>query len=377
MTTNEKAVDLARALIRMPTVNPPGDERDCARFLGTLLERAGFTVDYYEFAERRTSLVARCGCGDGRPVICFTGHIDTVPLGSIPWQVDPHGGEIRDGRLYGRGASDMKSGVAAFVAAAIALADILRKGPGVVLVITAGEETGCQGAYHLVEREDVLGKMGAVVVGEPTSNYPLVAHKGALWLKAVTRGVATHGSMPEAGVNAIYRAARMVGKLSNFSFNQSPHEILGVPTLNVGTIVGGKNINSVPDFAEIGIDIRTTPGMDGTALEEWLGGYLAPEIDDLTTVAKLEPVLTESTNPWIRSIFDTVASVTRERPEASGASYFTDACAFRSADKAVPIVILGPGEPQMAHQTDEYCKISRIRQAVDIYSAVMQQWQGI
>lgn len=359
----------------MRTVNPPGDEKDCALYLGHLLEQAGFMVDYYEFAERRTSLVARCGNNDGKPVICFTGHIDTVPLGSTQWRFDPFGGEIDDGRLYGRGASDMKGGVAAFVTAAMELADILYDGPGIVLVITAGEESGCQGAYNLVERDGGLGQIGAVIVGEPTSNYPVIAHKGALWLKAITKGVSTHGSMPEAGINAIYRAARVIEKLSAFSFNNAPHELLGLPTLNVGTLVGGKSINSVPDFAEIGIDIRTIPGVDSTVLKDWLASYLAPEVDDLVTLAKLEPVLTDSTHPWVKTVCDTIGSITHERTEARGASYFTDGCAFRSASRTTPIVVLGPGEPAMAHQTDEYCDLERIQQAVEIYSAIMRRWQ--
>jgi hypothetical protein len=100
------------------------------------------------------------------------------------------------------------------------------------------------------------GQAGALVVAEPTTNRPLCGHKGALWLKATTRGVTAHGSMPDKGVNAIYAAARAVGRLEAFDFNVARHPVMGAPTLNVGTLHGGLNLNSVPDRAEIGIDIR-------------------------------------------------------------------------------------------------------------------------
>ncbi|MFQ5764853.1 MAG: M20 family metallopeptidase, partial [Rhodospirillales bacterium] len=248
MTGPRSALELTRELIRFDTVNPPGNERPCAEHLGRMLEDAGFSVTYHDFAEGRTSLVARAGGGD-KPPLCFTGHIDTVPLGAMPWSKDPFAADVEGDRLYGRGSSDMKSGVAAFVFAMVELMPQLADGPGVVLVITAGEETGCEGAFQLAGLGDVLGRAGAIVVAEPSANYPFVGHKGALWLKARSRGVTAHGSMPERGINAIYKAARAITRLEDFDFNVARHEVLGKPTLNVGTVEGGMNINSVPDQA--------------------------------------------------------------------------------------------------------------------------------
>ncbi|MBE0616463.1 MAG: M20/M25/M40 family metallo-hydrolase, partial [Proteobacteria bacterium] len=200
------AVELTRDLIRFNTVNPPGNERPCAEYLGGLLAASGFAVAYHEFAPNRTSLVARLGGTPGTPPLCLAGHLDTVPLGAAPWSVDPFSGELRDGRVHGRGASDMKSGVAAVVRAALELAPRLPGSPGLLLALVSGEETGCEGAYHLAGLSEVLGRAGALVVAEPTDNYPLVGHKGALWLRGTTRGVTAHGSMPERGVNAVYKA---------------------------------------------------------------------------------------------------------------------------------------------------------------------------
>ena len=200
-----------------------------------------------------------------------------MPLGAQPWSVDPLAAEIKDGKLYGRGSSDMKSGVTAFVTAGVALAGKLANTPGVVMYITAGEETDCTGAAAMA-RETSLPRVGALVVAEPTGNQPLVGHKGTLWLEAVTTGVTAHGSMPEKGVNAVHKAARAVTALQDFDFNFARHAVLGGPTLNVGTIKGGLNINSVTDRAAIGIDIRTIPGQSHAKIHDQLASYLGDDV---------------------------------------------------------------------------------------------------
>lgn len=151
-----------------------------------MLETTGFAVEYLDTGEKHTSVVTCRGNGEGK-LLCFTGHIDTVPLGTQSWHIAPFGDDIVDNRLYGHGATDMKAGVAAFVAACINLADRLAHSLGVVLVITSGEETGCEGAFNLTERANLLGEAGAMVVAEPTSNYPIVDHKGALAARILSR----------------------------------------------------------------------------------------------------------------------------------------------------------------------------------------------
>jgi succinyl-diaminopimelate desuccinylase len=270
----------------------------------------------------------------------------------------------------------MKSGVAAFVTAAAALADKLDGTPGLVLVITAGEETGCAGAFDLASRGDALGAAGAIVVAEPTSNRPFVGHKGALWLRAETRGVTAHGSMPEKGDNAIYKAARAVTKLEDFDFNVARHEVLGAPTLNVGTVEGGININSVPDRTRIGIDIRSIPSQDHARIREELGSYLGEEVR-LDTVVDVNGVWTDPGEDWMRQVFEIMSEVLGEPVTVETATYFTDASALTPAMGNPPTVILGPGEPAMAHQTDEYCLIERIDQAVAANMEIARRWCGL
>jgi len=368
-------LELTRALVAFNTINPPGNERSCAEHLGHLLEAGGFSISYHEFADTRTSLVARIGGSSDTKPLCFTGHLDVVPLGGAPWSVDPFAGEIADGKLYGRGTSDMKSGVAAFVVAAIRLARELETGPGMVLIITAGEETGCEGAYHLAGLGNVLGDAGAIVVAEPSSNLPFIGHKGALWLKAVANGLTAHGSMPELGVNAIYKAARTISQLEDFDFNVSRHPVLGKPTLNVGTVHGGMNINSVPDRAEVGIDIRTLPDQDHGDLCAHLSSYLGDDIA-VEPVVDVGSVWTDPAEDWMLDVFDVMAEILGKMPEVCTATYFTDAAALTPAYGGPPTVILGPGEAAMAHQTDEYCVVDRIDQAVNAYVEIAKRWNA-
>ena len=377
MPSNLSAIDLTRRLIEFDTINPPGNEDACARYLGALLAAAGFTVAYHSMGTGRTNLVAKRGArADAARPICFTGHLDTVPLGSAPWSVEPLGAKISGDKLYGRGSSDMKAGVASMVVAAIANRDALDSGPGVIMVFTAGEETGCDGARHLSQCNGALGEAGAIVVGEPTSNMPRVGHKGVLWLNARTVGVTAHGSMPELGTNAVYRAAHLVGKLEDFGFNVAPHATLGSPTLNVGRLDGGININSVPDRADIGIDIRTIPGLDHQGLRENIQLYLGQELHELSELLNLQPVWTEPNTGWMRAALAITACEDDVPAQPTGAPYFTDASILKHAYGDAPTLVLGPGEANMAHKTDEYCLLPRIEEAVTLYGALLRDWQA-
>jgi len=365
-------ISLTRSLLRFETVNPPGREADCARHAGRLLEDWGYRVVYQEFEPGRTSVIARAGGGDAKAPLCLTGHLDVVPLGSRAWRHDAFAGETDGDRLFGRGSSDMKAGVAAMLVAAQAFAGKLSGTPGVVLVLTASEENGCVGSRHLARLPGLMGKAGAIVVGEPSANQPWVGHKGSLKFHAAFRGVAAHGSMPELGENAIYKAVRAVAALEHFDFHAHPHPVMGAPTLNVGTIEGGAGVNLVPDAARIGVDIRTVPGMDHAALLERLKGALGDA--ELDVFSDLPAVWTEPQDAWMRRVFELCKPILGAAPEVHTATYMTDAANLRKVYGGAPTAVLGPGEPQQAHQTDEYCSMEKIRQAVAIYEALIRDW---
>ncbi len=304
-------IELSRGLIAFNTINPPGKELGCIEYLEKILRAAGLDTFVHTFAPGRANLIAKIGGSETEDPLCFTGHVDTVPLGNAKWSVDPFAAEIVDGKMYGRGSSDMKCGVAAFVAAVGGMAEELRDSNGVVLVITGGEEIGCEGATHLA-RSGKLGRAGAIVVAEPTSNAALVGHKGALWIRAVLSGVTAHGSMPHLGVNAAYKAARALMVLEKFQFNVAPHPYLGSPTLNVGTVTSGLNVNSVPDRAEIGIDIRSVPGLTHERIRDHLRAELGDDVL-LETIVDVGSVWTEPASAWIRNVYEVVGRISGER----------------------------------------------------------------
>ncbi|MGA8049430.1 MAG: M20 family metallopeptidase [Burkholderiales bacterium] len=365
-------ISLTRSLLHFDTVNPPGREADCARHAGKLLQDWGYRVEYQEFEPGRTSVIARAGGSAAKAPLCLTGHLDVVPLGSRGWTRDPFSGDTDGDRLYGRGSSDMKAGVAAMLAAAKSFAGKLGGTPGVVLVLTASEENGCIGSRHLALLPKLMGKAGAIVVGEPTANQPYVGHKGSLKLHAAFRGVSAHGSMPELGDNAIYKAARAVAALERFEFHAHPHPVMGAPTMNVGTIEGGAGVNLVPDSARIGVDIRTVPGMDHAALLARLKALMVEA--ELDVFSDLPAVWTEPNDEWMQRVFEVCKPILGAAPAVQTATYMTDAANLLKVYAGAPTVVLGPGEPQQAHQTDEYCSMERIRQSVAIYEALIRDW---
>ena len=369
------SVELTQTLIRLNTISPPGNEEAAAQVLAQYLSKAGFAIELPPGRPGRPNLIARAGDPALGTPLAFTGHLDTVPLGQAAWSVDPHGGEIKDGKIWGRGTSDMKSGVAAFVVAASELAQKLAQTAGVVLYITAGEETGSEGAFAIAAG-GIKGHAGALVVAEPTSNRPLAGHKGALWLKAVSKGVTAHGSMPDKGVNAVYRAARAITQLEGFDFNVARHPVMGAPTLNVGFVHGGLNVNSVPDRAEVGVDIRSIPGMRHDLLKAQLSAFLGDEVE-IQSIVDVESVWTDPSDPWLSRVFEIYRRTTGGEPAVETATYFTDASALTPALGGVPTVILGPGPAHMAHQTDEYCELAKIDEAVLIYRQLIADWCGI
>ena len=364
---------LTRELLRYNTINPPGMERACARRLGDLLEGAGFRLAYHEFADQRTSLIATIGGGEKRAPICFTGHIDTVPRGAARWSRDAFAGESDGDKLYGRGVTDMKSGIAAIVAAAIELAPHLRSTPGVTLVLTAGEEIGCEGARFLADQR-LLDHAGAIVVAEPTANYPYIGHKGLAWFEIETLGVTAHGSMPELGENAIVKMAKVIGALDGFHFPVEAHPVMGEPTLNVGTIHGGLNTNSVPDEARITLDTRTVPGIDHAHLEKSLAALLAPHGASVRKIVDCASLYTDPQNEWIAEVFALCTPYLGGRPTPKTITFSTDGADLKRGYGGPPAVILGPGEPTLAHQTDEWCSMDRIGQSVEIFASLMQRW---
>lgn len=348
-------VDLARELIRLDTV--AAREDDALALVAPLLEGAGFRVTTVPWLEGRSNLVATW---NGGGPLTLSGHVDTVPHGSAVWTHGALSGAIADGRLHGRGSSDMKGGVAAIVFAAIRAA---RPGTrGFTVALTAGEETGCGGAFSLRD-VSLLHPQPILVIGEATGNEVRLGHKGATWLELAARGISAHGSRPELGVNAIEALADSVVALRDLDPGER-HPYLGRRTTNVGTVGGGSQTNLVPDAAHMTVDVRPVPGAGASAVLELLSAS-----GIVTTVLDLPAVWSDPDSACTAGIVDAVQSVTGRRSEPAGVSYFTDAAALDPS--AAHSYILGPGDPDQPHSTDEWVSITLLEQSVDVYAAIL------
>ncbi|MCD4675883.1 MAG: M20 family metallopeptidase [Desulfobacula sp.] len=368
-----ESLTLLKKLISFQTINPPGNEYECAAFIGSLLENLGFQTSTYDFAPQRPTLIAKFPLSSNKTPICFTGHMDVVSLGELAWTKNPFSGEIKGDKIYGRGTSDMKAGIAAMIRMVqrlhIEASSLLEN---IMFVFTAGEETGCEGAYHVAGLDNVLGKAKALVVGEPTSNYPLIGHKGCVRFDVTTFGKAAHASMPELGDNAVYKAARVIQKLEAFDFNIPSHPLLGEPTLCIGRISGGTNINIVPNRTCMGVDIRTIPNKTHEALKKSLESVLGPDVG-VTLLEQVKSIASDPEDKWVQSVFSLMEQLLKVKIEVKTAPYFTDASALHEALGEPPTILLGPGEAGMAHKTDEFCYISKIDEAVEAYIEIVKQ----
>ncbi|MEM7209177.1 MAG: M20 family metallopeptidase [Pseudomonadota bacterium] len=370
---NFTPLELTQHLVGFNTVNPPGDEHVVMEKIGAVLEDAGFTTQIFHISETRSNLVASLdGSADGLPIV-FTGHIDVVPLGDVDWSFDPFRGETDSGRIYGRGTSDMKSGIATMMLAALRVAKEPKRKRGLVLIFTADEEVGCAGSQLLVKEPMGFDQAGAIVVGEPTGNYPLIGHKGIIWAQVETHGVSAHASMPEQGDNALSKMAKIIARIDEHGLGIPEHPILGGGTHNVGTLQSGSNPNLVPNHACMGIDIRTVAGQSNDDVLHALK-HLVGNDADVTPTVNLESVMTDHEDEWVQSCFDITEPVLGKRPKPKGATYVTDASILKPALGNPPTIILGPGEPTMAHKTDEYCDIDKLDKSIDVYHEIAHRW---
>ena len=366
-------------LVRWDTRNPPGNELPLARYLAERLRPLGIEVEVLPITEARGNLLARVRGTGARPGLVFCGHLDVVPPGSASWSRNPFGGEIDDGRLHGRGSCDMKGGVAAMIAAAASVAEAGRPLAGdLMIALTAGEEGEALGAGHFVAQGALAG-CGGLVLAEPTNLDVLAAEKGVLWVEVTARGKAAHGATPHLGVNAVAAVADLLHEATRWSLPHAPHPLLDAPTLNVGTIRGGVKTSIVPDRCTVTLDFRTVPGQNHQDLLSRVRAACnrlaaaRPGLGwEFRVVNELPPVETPVGAPLVRAAQEAAAAVTGERRPVRGAPYYTDGATLAPAF-GLPMVICGPGNPALAHQTDEWVPVDQLVQAAELYARLA--WQ--
>ncbi|MGD1153193.1 MAG: M20 family metallopeptidase [Syntrophales bacterium] len=369
-----EVVGLCQELIRIVSVNPPGDEIRIAEYVGGILSKAGLEVEIIRHSPARASLLAVLKSSRQIAPLLYSAHFDTVPLGVEKWSHEPFDAVISDGRIWGRGAADMKGGMAALIVAATELA---RSGlplrGDLILALTAGEEVDSLGATAIASRSQ-LGPVQAVIIPEPSDNDIYIAEKGALWLELSTHGKTAHGAMPELGENAVLMMVDLIRELQKLQIPFKEHPMLGGFSMSVNTIQGGMKTNVVPDNCVVTVDMRTVPGQRHEAIVEWVKGMIAelsrrnPSFRASVKVTNDRlPVEASPDEPAVRLFVDIVEELLGDRPTPKGVRYYTDATALVPAFKA-PMIICGPGDPKLAHQPNENIVIEKLVQAVKIYT---------
>ena len=373
---SQNVVSLLQQLIRIPSVNPdnaPGTEQigeeKLANFLSGWLESIGADVSLEEIQPGRPNLIARFAPLDGRPRILLGPHLDTVGVGGMT--IDPFGGETRDGKIWGRGASDTKGPMAAMLWALHEHRDALADLPVAVdFVAFMAEESGQWGSKDFAKRH---GKdYTFALVGEPTSMQVVHVTKGSLWATLRATGKAAHSSQPERGENAILKLARALDQLDHHLGKQLAtftHPVLGRSTMNVGLIRGGARPNIVPDLAEAEIDIRITPALAAAGgalklLTETIAFHELPV--EIVNPHENQPMETAADHPMIQALLATDGGT-----RLAGAPWFSDAAHLSSG--GIPSICIGPGSIDQAHTVDEFIDIAALEQGAAFFQAFISR----
>jgi succinyl-diaminopimelate desuccinylase len=365
-------VRLLQELIRIPSSDPPGGELAVARHLHDVLTGIGIESRLDEFLPGRANVVARVkGRGD-RPALVFSSHMDTLPVGVEPWSFDPFGGDLVDGEVRGRGATDMKSALAAFVAAAEELHRGATLGGDVILMFTAGESANCIGARRLVA-EGAQREIGAFLCGEPSDLDLVIVEKAILWLRATATGRVGHVS-GGGGVNAIHLMMEALAALRGVVLDTPAHPLLTGPSLSVGRIEGGTAVNLTPDRSTAEIDVRFAPGISAEAVL----AQLLPVLPEGVTleITDFKPAVEEPADSGFLALCaDAVRAETGQEPRKLGVSYYSDGAILLDG-LSVPFAILGPGRLGHSGSRDEAVSAAAVRQAARLYAVIARAWLG-
>ena len=373
----EDILKLTQELVAIPSPNPPGKEKEVALYLADLFREMGLKVEMKEVYPDRPNVIAVWDSGRPGPTVILNGHMDVIPPGD-GWTMEPYSGKIVDGRLYGRGSTDMKGGLAVMI---MALKTVMSSGlevEGRVMVTAViGEEADQAGTRRLVE-EGI--EADYAIITEPTELKPVIAHKGNLYYRITTVGKAAHGSVPHLGVNAIEKMCTVIRGLHEVGeglTKKRSHPLLGHPTLSVGTIQGGLETCVVPSRCTITVDRRVIPGEPveeaDEELEELLDRLrgsdpqLHVELSRFLTAPAMEISPQEKV---VISVRRAIEAVTGKDPGFHGLSGTCDANYLVNV-AGIPTVIFGPGSVSLAHQPDEYVEIEELVEATQILALAL------
>jgi len=394
----DEIVQYTADLVRIPTVNPPGDEyAACARFIGEGLARRGFAVEYIAAEGRpehtarhpRINVVGTRRGGPG-PVVHLNGHFDVVPPGG-GWSVDPFAGTVRDGKIFGRGACDMKAGIAAAVFAAEAIGRAGIRLPGTIEISgTVDEESGgFAGVAYLAEAGRLAqGRTDYVIIPEPLDvDRICIGHRGVYWFEVTARGRIAHGSMPFLGASAVEAMGRLLENVRTELAPRLASRQTAVPvvppaarhaTININGIEGGQRVDGiqtpcVADVCRAVFDRRflLEEGFEAARAEiEHLVKRVqaaAPGITfDLRDLMIVQPTRTPDDSPLIGALDASIRCVLGRQAEIVASPGTYDHKHVARIARVPHCVAYGPGELELAHQPDEYCRVDDLLNATKV-----------
>jgi acetylornithine deacetylase ArgE len=372
---------LLRDLVALPSVNPMGRpltgpdiyEHRVTAYLENFFRSLGVPYERQTVAPLRDNIFAWTDAAGAAATVIFEAHQDTVPTDNMT--IDPFSAHIENGRLYGRGACDIKGGMAAMLGAFARLVRDKPKGAArVVMVCTVDEEFGFLGAQRIIQlglRQRFSNLLGAIVA-EPTQLRIVNSHKGLVRWDLTTTGRSCHSSRPEQGVNAIYRMAAVLPHIERYAEQlrvSRSDPCLGPPTMNVGRIDGGTSVNTVPDRCRIEIDRRLVPGEDAASAREHFHDYLRQHVDPSLAYSLASPRLSApplnavGSEELVARLGAAIDSVIGAH-QVEAVPYGTDAAPL--AEAGIPSVVFGPGDITRAHTCDEWTPLDEVEQASEI-----------
>ncbi len=371
---------LARALVRIDSRNPglsPGGpgEAACVALMRDVLDEWGFRTEVHDASPGRPNLVARVGQAGGGRTLMLSGHVDVVGVEGMTHA--PFAGDERGSRLYGRGAADMKGGVAAMCAAAWQAARGALAGE-IIVAIAADEEYESAGTRAMLARGV---RADAAIVGEPTCLQVMPAHRGFVWTEVIVHGRAAHGSRWDVGVDAIRHAGLLLAELDRIDADdlaRHTHPLLGRASLHASTIAGGIGMSTYPDRCVLRFERRTLPGEgSGAVVEEVrracevVRGRHSEFAADVSLIMSQDASDVSPDAPVVHALQQALRDC-GERADVAGMSAWTDAALLNGA--GIPAICFGPGDISLAHAAEEYIPLAEIDRATSVLAALARRW---
>lgn len=375
----EELLTILQKLIQQKSENPPGQEEGAAKYVKNVLEEHGIKAELSYVKPGRPNVYARLKGKKPGPTMIYNGHLDVVPAGT-GWMYDPYEGVIKNGKLYGRGSADMKSGVAAMLYAAIVLQRMGRPFAGELLLFFNVDEERTNLGMRQFLRENIAADYA--VISEPTHLKICIGHRGCARYRLHTQGVAEHtGVVAHSDEdNAIYKMAKLIDALEELSTRvaQRKDAVLGSSSLTVTQIKGGLAPNIVPDHCEIEIERRVLPRETKESVHKEIEKCVKETATEHMFDYELENYLylpasaIPQNDPFVNRLNTVIEKVTTEKAEVTAFHAFCEA-PFFSVEKGIPTIIFGPGGLRQAHTKDEYVEVNEVITASQVFIELCRQ----